>query len=224
MGTADRLRYLMDKRGLSQSDIIDLVKPYCKDLGVKIGKSAISQYVNGKHEPTQRSLTALGLALNVSEGWLMGLDVPMERNDNLIAFGLPDNVMPSPVFRRVPRVGRIACGSPILAEENIEEYDSVPNSIDCTFTLLCRGDSMINARIYDGDIVCIRAQESVENGEIAAVMVGENEATLKRVYVYDDHIVLQAENPQYKPLSFWEEEMNQVRIIGRATHLIAKVN
>lgn len=223
MNTADRLKELMDTRGINQADIVELLKPYCKSLGVKIGKSAVSQYVNGKHQPNQRSLTALGLALNVSESWLMGLDVPMERNDNLIALGYPSNLLPAPIFRRKPRVGRIACGSPILAEENIEDYDLVPDGINCDFTLVCRGDSMINARIYDGDVVCIRSQEIVENGEIAAVMVGEEEATLKRVYLYEDHIVLHAENPQYKPLVFWQDEMNRVRIIGVATHFIAQI-
>ena len=82
---------------------------------------------------------------------------------------------------------------------------------------------MINARIYDGDIVCIQSAETVNSGEIAAVMVGDDEATLKRIEIYPDHIVLKAENPQYKPLVFWEDDMNNVRIIGRATYFIGKI-
>ena len=223
MTTAERLRELMDSRGLKQKDIVDMCQPLCDVTGGKIGKSHISQWVNGKNDPDQRNLSILGMALNVSEGWLMGLDVPMERTGqpNIVPF--PSNLSPAPHFNQKPRVGRIACGLPILAEENIEDYDYVPDNIKCDFTLQCRGDSMINARIYDGDIVCIRAQEEVENGQIAAVMVGDNEATLKRVRIYDDHIVLEAENPQYKPLVFWEDQMNELHIVGLATHIIGVI-
>lgn len=221
--TAERLREIMDTRRLKQKDIVDMCRPFCEKYGEKIEKSHMSQYVNGKHEPDQKNLTILGMALNVSEGWLMGLDVPMERTGpaNIVPF--PSNLSPAPAFKKVPRIGQIACGVPILAEQNIESYDYVPDSVKCDFTLVCKGDSMINARIYDGDVVCIRAQEEVENGEIAAVMIGNDEATLKRIELYSDHIVLKAENPLYKPMVFWEDEMNNVRVVGKATHLIGKI-
>lgn len=221
--TAERLKAIMAERKLKQSDIVALSQPFCRKYGVKIGKSDISQYVNAKATPGQHKLTILGMALNVNEAWLMGMDVPEERADLSNVIPYPTNILPPPTLRRVPRVGRIACGKPILAEENVEDYDLVPDGIDCNFTLVCQGDSMINARIYDGDVVCIRSQETVESGEIAAVMVDEDEATLKRIYLYDDHVVLHAENPQYKPMVFWEEEMNRVRIIGLATHFIARI-
>ena len=128
-----------------------------------------------------------------------------------------------PSTYKAPRLGRIACGDPILAEENIETYDDVPSYIKCDFTLVCRGDSMINARIYDGDIVCIKAGAEIKSGDIAAVLVDGDEATLKRVRLFDDHIILEPENPNYRPLSFWEEEMNRVRLIGKATHFISTV-
>ena len=223
MKTSDRLREIMDKRGLSQADIIRMAQPFCKKYGVKLNKSDMSQFVNDKNKPGQYKLTVLGMALNVSEGWLMGLDVPMDRSTETDEKGIPSNLLPPPSFRSVTRVGRIACGAPILAEQNIESYDYVPDSVKCDFTLVCKGDSMINARIYDGDVVCIRAQAEVESGEIAAVMVGEDEATLKRVELYQDHIVLKAENPLYKPLVFWEDDMNTVRVIGKATHLIGRI-
>lgn len=133
------------------------------------------------------------------------------------------NLLPAPSFVKKPRLGRVACGQPILAEEHIGDYDLVPDDIKCDFTLVCKGDSMINARIFDGDIVCIRQQPEVESGEIAAVMVGEDEATLKRVRIYDDHITLEAENPMYKPMVFWGDDMSQIRIIGKATHFISSV-
>lgn len=128
--------------------------------------------------------------------------------------------LPLPTTYKVPRIGFIACGRPILAEENIETYDDVPDNISCDFTLICKGDSMIGARIQDGDIVYIRQQPDVENGEIAAVVIDNlsegSAATLKRVYKYPDQLVLQAENPKFAPSVYRGEEMNQVRIVGKA--------
>lgn len=69
----------MDQRGLKQADILRLAQPYCEKYKIKLGKSDLSQFVNGKVEPGQWKITILSLALNVSEAWLMGLDVPMER-------------------------------------------------------------------------------------------------------------------------------------------------
>ena len=125
------------------------------------------------------------------------------------------NIMAIPQMVKKPRLGVIACGEPILAAENIDDYDLVPENINCDFTLLCKGDSMINARINDGDIVYIREQPQVENGEIAAVLI-DNEATLKRVYIYKDKVVLQPENTKYSPMVYSKEEMNEIRILGKA--------
>ena len=128
---------------------------------------------------------------------------------------LPSNVIPLPEMRKIPLLGPIACGAPILAEEHIEDYVDIPKNIHADFALTCKGDSMINARIFDGDIVYIRQQPSVENGEIAAVLI-DGEATLKRVRLFDDHISLEPENPMYKPLVYWGDEMNTVHILGKA--------
>lgn len=132
---------------------------------------------------------------------------------------LPDlpasNIIPMPEMRKIPRIGDIACGEPILAEEHIEDYIEVPINIPGDFALTCKGDSMINARIFDGDLVYIRRQDTVENGEIAAVLI-DGEATLKRVKIYDDHIVLEPESPHFRPLTYWAEEMNTIRILGKA--------
>ncbi len=127
--------------------------------------------------------------------------------------------------KKVPLIGSIACGAPITAVENIEEYIDMDTDIHADFALRCKGDSMINARIFDGDIVYIREQPMVENGEIAAVIIDdmECEATLKRVYIDDEHIILHAENPVYKDMAFYHEEMNQVRIIGKAVAFLSPV-
>lgn len=128
---------------------------------------------------------------------------------------LPKNIIPLPEMRRIPMLGSIACGAPILAEEHIEDYVDIPKNIRADFALICKGDSMINARIFDGDTVYIRQQPSVENGEIAAVLI-DGDATLKRVRIYADHVSLEPENPMYKPLVYWGADMNNVHILGKA--------
>lgn len=217
--TSSRLKTLMDERGLRQVDILNASKPYCDKFGVKLAKNDLSQYVNGKVEPGQEKLTILGLALNVSEAWLMGYDVSRSRDESIPK---AKNVIPMPEMRKIPLVGTIACGEPILAEENIEEYVDIPKHVKADFALICKGDSMINARIFDGDIVYIRKQDTVDNGDIAAVLI-DNEATLKRVKLYDDHFSLEPENPQYRPIVLWGEEMNTVRILGNAVAFTSAV-
>lgn len=217
--TAIRLKYLMDTRGLKQVDIVNLCQPFCKKYGVKMSKSDMSQYVSGKVEPNQDKLYVLGNALNVSEAWLMGYDVPMERTspvkkeENI--FNIP-GIMPLPNTYTVPLLGEIACGDPILAEQNIADWVPVPDSVkNADFALTCKGDSMINARIFDGDIVYIRQQSDVDDGEIAAVLIGE-EATLKRVYKMPGRLQLRAENPSFPPINLEGEDLENVRILGKA--------
>ena len=146
----------------------------------------------------------------------------LEKIDDMpIELGIP-NIMPVPEMRRIPLIGAIACGKPILAEEHIEEYVEIPKHVTADFALSCKGDSMINARIFDGDVVYIRQQATVENGEIAAVLI-DGEATLKRVKFYEDRIALEPENPTYRPIVLWGEEMNTARILGKAVAFTSAV-
>ncbi len=145
---------------------------------------------------------------------------PLTPEDEYILYAyhnglLPANIIPMPNMRKIPLLGKIACGAPILAEDHIEEYIDIPKHIHADFALTCQGDSMINARIFDGDIVYIRQQDTVESGEIAAVLI-DNDATLKRIRIFEDHVSLEPENPQYRPIVLWGEEMNTVRILGKA--------
>lgn len=126
-----------------------------------------------------------------------------------------NNIIPIPSTKKVPLLGTIACGEPILANENIEMYIKVDESIPADFALKCKGDSMINARIFDGDIVYIRQQPDVEDGEIAAVLIGD-EATLKKVHKYPNKIVLSACNPMYDDYVYTNEQLNEIRILGKA--------
>ena len=151
----------------------------------------------------------------------MGLDVPMEREKVSDLPQSPD-ILPLPKTKRVPLLGTIACGEPILAEENLDGYVAMADEVEADFALRCRGDSMVNARILDGDLVFIRQQPDVENGEIAAVLIGD-EATLKRVYKYPEQVVLQPENPKYPPLVYSGEQLQDFRILGKAVAFLSKV-
>ena len=190
-----------------------------------IGKSSISTYLAGSYEPKQKNIYRMAQVLNVNEAWLMGYDAPMKSDFRSIQPGLPPNVVPLPQMRKVPLVGQIARGIPILAEQNIQEYIDLPAHINADYALTCKGESMINIGIEDGDIVYILQQEEVENGQVAAVRVGDDEATLKRFY-YDEEagiVQLVAENSTIAPKVFVGEAINQVHVIGRAiayTHII----
>ena len=152
-------------------------------------------------------LEPLAAVLETTPAALMGWE-PFEES-------MPENVIPLPKTYTIPLVGTIACGQPITAIHEDTEVVEVPEYIHADFALRCKGDSMINARIFDGDMVYIRQQEQVENGEIAAVLI-EDEATLKKVFLFHDRIVLEPANPLFEPLIYRQEEMNSVRILGKA--------
>lgn len=202
---AQRLRECLDVRQMTQSEL-------AKRSG--ISKSSISRYIKGDWEGKQSAVYGLAKALGVTEAWLMGYDVPMEGDSGA---AIPPGFEPLPKMVKKPLVGSIACGQPITAEENLEGYVSIPAAWHATFTLICRGDSM-EPRIKDGDLVAIRSQEAVENGEIAAVRIGD-EATLKHVYLHADYIELRPENPEYESIIRRKEEMNDVHIEGKAVGL-----
>lgn len=198
------------------------------DLAQKLGyadKSMIAKIEKGSIDLPQSKIVAFAEALEVSPGDLMGWDEPHVYTD----FSKTPGIMPLPYTngRTVPLIGTIACGTPILANENVEMDIPLPDNIMADFCLRCKGDSMINARIFDGDVVFIRQQPTVENGQIAAVLIDDTadvaDATLKRVYIYEDKIMLGAENPQYKPLIYVGEQMNSVRIIGRAVAFLSGI-
>ena len=149
------------------------------------------------------------------------------RIDTIMAFERALNMNQFSIFQfknitrvtrqRIPMLGKIACGKPIYASEDRESYVMIGTDINADLCLIASGDSMVNARILNGDIVFCREQSTVDNGDIAAVIIGE-EATLKRVYYYPEKkkLVLQAENPKYEPLIYINEELEEIRIIGKA--------
>ena len=210
---AQRLRAGLDARQMTQAEL---------SSRSKISKSSISHYLKGDWEGKQDAVYSIAQVLNVSEAWLMGYDVPMEAEHATPSqpaqkATIPPGFEPMPEMDMVPLVGRIACGTPITAEQNVERIVCVPSKWRSTFTLTCKGDSM-EPRIHDGDLVAIRKQPEVENGEIAAVRIGE-EATLKHVYLHENFIELRPENPAFNSIILSREDMNDVVIEGKAVGL-----
>jgi len=195
MHTGEIIRALREKQGLSQEAL-------AARLGYK-DRSSIAKIESGKVDLSQSKLERLSQIFQVSGHTLLGLQ-------------------PVPGMHKIPVLGSIACGAPILAQEHIEGYTGIPEDIHADFALVCKGDSMVGARIFDGDMVYIRQQETVENGEIAAVLI-DGEATLKRVRCYGDRISLEPENPLYRPIILWDEEMNRVRILGKAIAFTGRI-
>lgn len=180
-----------------------------------IAKSALQRYATGETEkiPLPR-LEKIADALCVSAAYLMGWE------DSPDTIPAAENIIPMPKMHKIPLIGTIACGTPILAVENIEDEVDIPEEIHADFALRCKGDSMIDADIHSGDIVYIRQQDEVDPGQIAAVLV-EDEATLKRFY-YDASagvVTLVPANSAMPPQIYQGETLNHIKILGLAVGL-----
>ncbi len=201
---SDRLKLRLEQLDITAAEL---------SRRMNLSEAVVSQYKSGKYEPKQDRLEAFAKALDISEAWLMGYDT-----DELSETSIPNypNVFPI-TQQRIPLLGSIACGEPIYKEEPWESYVLSGADVKADFCLKCKGDSMVNARILDGDIVFIRKQEQVENGEIAAVAI-DDEATLKRVLYYPEKnmIILRAENSKFHDMVFTDEELNTIKILGKA--------
>ena len=204
---ASRLSQALETRGMKAADL---------SKKTKVAEGTISCYINGRYEAKQNRVQVFAEALDVNPAWLMGYDVPMEAERSQPApRPIPKGFEPMPKMKKIPLVGSIACGTPILAQQNIEKIVDVPENIRCDFSLTCHGDSMEGAGIHDRDVVYIRIQPEVENGEIAAVRIGE-EATLKRVYYQNGTLTLMPANAAYAPMVYTGPELNDVQIEGKA--------
>ena len=205
-----RIRNRREELGLSQDEL-------GKRLGYK-SRSSINKIELDQRSLTQSKIKAIADALETTPSYIMGWNEPDVKLDeeDLKFF---DNLFPIET-KKFPLLGNIACGKPIFADEQFEAYVEAGANIKADFCLRAKGDSMIGARIYDGDIVFIHKQEMVDDGEIAAVLI-DDEATLKRVYYDQENNVIHlfAENPQYKTMRFVGEELNHIRILGKAVAL-----
>ncbi len=195
----NRIKELRRARGLTLEEVAE---------ALSTSKQTISRYENGvianiPHDKVVKIAELLGVTPAVLMGW----------SDAVPSY---NNIMPI-TKKKLPIIGNIACGEPIYAEEEHESFVAADSNIDATFCLRAQGDSMIGARIHDGDIVFIREQSMVDNGDIAAVVIND-EATLKRVYYYpeDGKLILTPENPRYAPLVYIKHELETIKILGKA--------
>lgn len=197
------IKQLRTERGITQEQLAALLK---------VSRSTVGMYETGSREPDFETCEAIADIFNVDMDYLMGRSTVERRNP---IFSLPSNCEPLPSTVKRPLLGTIACGEPITAEQNIESYVDVPEGVHCDFCLRCKGDSMIGANILDGDLVYIRIQQDVDDGEIAAVLI-DDEATLKRVYKIPGRVQLRPENPSYPVLEYTGPELETIRILGKA--------
>ena len=182
-----------------------------EELAKRIGytdRSSIAKIEKGSVDLPQSKITQIAKVFGISSKDLMG-------NDGIDVEPFSFSEITSISKQTFPLYDGIAAGQPRLMPDGIETYVESTTDIKADFALRVHGDSMIGARIYDGDLVFIREQPDVENGEIAAVAIGD-EATLKRVYRYGDTLSLRAENPAYKEMVFTGKELNNIRILGKA--------
>lgn len=205
MTIGKRIKKLREENKLTQEDV-------AKKIGVAI--QTIFKYENEivTNIPLDK-IEKLAEALHTTPAYLMGWESEDRKSVGGFSFA---NIRPVQL-KKFRLLGEIACGKPIFADEQHDAYIEASSDIRADFCLIAKGDSMVNARIYDGDVVFIREQPMVENGEIAAVII-DDEATLKRWYYYPEKhkLMLVAENPKYEPLVYIGEELNEVRCLGKA--------
>ena len=203
MTTGERMKQRRKEIGLSAEKVAER-------LGVS--PATIYRYEKGDIEKVPVDIFAeLAKILQTTPAYLMGWDEQPEPKKPPI----PPGFEPLPKMKKIPLIGSIACGEPITAEQNIEKMVDVPEYIRCDFSLTCHGDSMVDAGIHDKDVVYIRIQPEVENGEIAAVRI-DGEATLKRVYYNPGTLTLMPANPAYAPMVYTGSQLEEVHIEGKA--------
>lgn len=202
---SDNIKRLMKERGWTQLKTSEMSG---------ISKSTLSDYINCKTLINPGNVEKLAKAFNVKKSDIdpsFNLESEDSKNKGTILN-----------FTKIPIVGTVSCGNGVVAYEDIEGYEDVPSSWlngGEYFFLRAKGDSMINARIMDGDLLMIRRQDDVENGEIAAVLI-DGEAVLKRIYKNNGTIILQSENPKYQPIIITEGDMKNIMIIGKLKKVV----
>ena len=208
------------------SDLYEKIQALCRSRGINVtvmcrecgaSRGALGDLKAGK----KASLSAETLR-KISEYFSVSIDYLLSSAD-VQTDSLPAGIRPV-VTRRFPMLGEIACGEPLFADENHETYVDACADIAADFCLTAKGDSMIGARIHDGDVVFIRSMPMVENGQIAAVII-DNEATLKRWYYYPEKekLVLTPENPAFEPLVYVGDELGEVRCMGLAVSFMSRL-
>ena len=206
MSMNEKIRYLRKLNGLTLEEV---------GSAVGVGKSTVRKWENGDIENMRRDkIASLAAALLTTPAYLMGWE-----EDESTATSSPNAV-------KIPVLGRVAAGLPITAVENILDYEEIPHSLAATgefVALQIKGQSM-EPRIYEGDIVIVRVQPTAETGDLAVVIVNGDEATVKKIKILPEGILLQPFNPTYQPMfySCSDIENKPVRIFGKVVELRAK--
>lgn len=214
MTIGEKIKQARIDKGLTQEEL-------ASKLGYK-SRSSVNKIETGGRDIPRSQIKKIAEILQVSPISLLGFEDERPARDDLSSLAERyDNILPVKL-KRFPLLGEIACGEPIFANEDKESYVMADMDIHADFCLRAKGDSMINARIFDGDLVFVRKMPIVDNGDIAAVVI-EDEATLKRVYYDRESNLLQlvAENPRYKPLVYSGEELDHIRILGKAVYFMS---
>lgn len=199
------LKELRLKHNLTQSELANKLN---------LSRSTIGMYESGEREPSFATLKTVANFFNVDMNKLLGSKAYTDDTP-----ALSNSINHLEQKQTVPLLGTIACGAPILAEQNIEKYTYLPENVNADFVLTCKGDSMIEANIFEGDFVFINQQPNVENGEIAAVLIND-EATLKKVFKDDNKLTLMPANNLYAPTVYIKSEIDDVKILGKAVAVL----
>ena len=206
MSMNEKIRYLRKLNGLTLEEV---------GSAVGVGKSTVRKWENGDIENMRRDkIASLAAALHTTPAYLMGWE-----EDESAASSSPNAV-------KIPVLGRVAAGLPITAVENILDYEEIPHSLAATgefVALQIKGQSM-EPRIYEGDIVIVRVQPTAETGDLAVVIVNGDEATVKKIKILPEGILLQPFNPAYQPFFYSKTDIENkpVRIFGKVVELRAK--
>lgn len=211
MDTVDRIFDLVDSKYKEQRD-------FAAQLGIT--PSMVSEWRRRKSASFNRRLPQIAEALGTTTEYLLTGNGPKQKR----AVSDSDTALPNGAehldlgaFHRIPILGRISAGLPLYAEQHIEGYTLTDlNGGAEYFALRVSGDSMNAARIQDGDILIVRRQDEVENGEVAVVMVGDDDATVKRFYSTGSTVTLmpQSTNPDHQP-QIYDTTKTSIRVIGR---------
>lgn len=210
---------------LSKALTLRNIKPI--DLAEKSGvdKGKISSYIKGRYKANQNTLYILATTLQVNPAWLMGYDVPISEN---IKTKIENNAFPtSDIPIKFPVLGKISAGLPILAQENIEGYEFAPSSFIKEdfdyFYLKVSGDSM-NLKFPEGNLVLVQKQPTLENGEIGVILVGDNEATVKKYRCENNLVILEpmSTNPDHTVQIYNPKDVN-IKIIGKVILHLGRV-
>lgn len=197
------IRLFRTKLGLSATELANKAK---------VAKSSLSDWEHGRTQPSTDALFRICSVLNCNVTDLLSSEVVGE----IKTLNLANDFTPITKIK-VPVLGTVACGQPIFAEEHLECYVDAIGNIQADFALWAKGDSMIEARIFDGDLIFVKKQEMVENGEIAVVLI-DDEVTLKKVLYEPEksRLMLLPANKNYLPLIYEGEDLNKIRILGKA--------